>query len=271
MEARSGLKTSPPTLERKLCQVVGVNQNYTSASGTLYHIQVEDRGPVLDRLTEREVRRVNLIVYSNYGEPDTHIVHGCDRDFDDLRTAEHNRFIETKVKELADEARPIVEAHEARQIAGIKKLLLEYHITKSETAKKAFEGKNALYPFLFSRAWRELKEERGRSVGAMPAAPSAELEPEAPPTDVVYPLDPELRERVMELERLIAQLGKDLRKLRERGSVDDILLQTCRKLVLRAEETLRGGVPSDFNLRRLEMTRGSLVKTWKQVKSRLNA
>jgi hypothetical protein len=39
--------------------------------------------------------------------------------------------------------------------------------------------------------------------------------------------------------------------------------------VLRAKDTLRGAVPSDFNLRRLEMTRNSLVKTWKQVKSLL--
>ena len=34
--------------------MVGLNQNYTSATGTLYHIQVEDRGPVLDRLRAGE-------------------------------------------------------------------------------------------------------------------------------------------------------------------------------------------------------------------------
>jgi len=256
-------------LDRKLCQVVGVNQNYTSSSGTLYHIQVEDRGPVLDRITEKEVRRVNLIIYSNYGEPDAHIVHGSDQDFEDLRTAEHNRFIEGKVKELADEARRLVEAHEERQIAKIKELLLEYHRTKSEEAKKDFEAKNAQYPFLFSRAWREIREGRARPAPVEPSAPTPELEPEAPPTDVVYPLDPELRERVLEIERLITQLGKDLQRLRARGIADDILTQTCRKLVLRAKDTLRGAVPSDFNLRRLEMTRNSLVKTWKQVKSLL--
>lgn len=249
--------------------MVGLNQNHTSASGTLYHIQVEDRGPVLDRVTEQEVRRVNLIVYSNYGDPDTHIVHGCDRDYEDLRTAEHNRFVEAKVKELAEEARRIVEGHESRQIARIKELLREYHLTKSESAKKRFEAANSLYPFLFSRAWRELKEEKGRPTAIPPPPPEAE--PEAPPTEVVYPLDPELRERVMEIERLIAQLGKDLRRLRERGTADDILIQTCRKLVLRAKEMLRGAVPSDFNVRRLDMTRSSLLKTWKQVRSRLKA
>lgn len=245
--------SSLPPLDRKLCQVVGLNRNYTSASGTLYHIQVEDRGPVLDRVTEQEVRRLNLIVYSNYGEPDTHIVHGCDRDYEDLRAAEHNRFIEAKVKELAEEARRIVEEHESRQIARIKDLLREYHLTKSESAKKGFEAANSLYPFLFSRAWRELKQERARP--ALPPPAPAGAEPEAPPTEVVYPLDPELRERVMEIERLIAQLGKDLRRLRERGTADDILIQTCRKLVLRAKEMLRGAVPSDFNVRRLDMTR----------------
>ena len=255
-------------LDRKLCQVVGINQNYTSGSGTLYHIQVEDRGPVLDRLTETEVRRVNLIIYSNYGEPDAHIVHGSDQDFEDLRTAEHNRFIEGKVKELADEARRLVESHEERQVAKIKELLLEYHRNKSDTAKKSFEAKNAQYPFLFSRAWREIREERARPTPAVPAAPGP-VEPEAAPIEIVYPLDPELRERVLEIERLITQLGKDLQRLRARGTVDDILAQTCRKLVLRAQETLGGAMPSDFNMRRLEMTRNSLVKTWKQVKSLL--
>src|SRR6185436_11432138 len=102
------MNASSGPLDRKLCQVVGINQNYTSGSGTLYHIQIEDRGPVLDRLTEAEVRRVNLI-------------------------------IEGKVKELAEAARALVEAHEERQIAKIKELLLEYHRTKSESAKKSFE------------------------------------------------------------------------------------------------------------------------------------
>jgi hypothetical protein len=261
------MKAPISPLDRKLCQVVGLNQNYTSSSGTLYHIQVEDRGPVTDPVVEREVRRVNLIIYSNYGEPDAHIVHGSDHDFDDVRTAEHNRLIEGKVKDLADEARRVVEAHELRQISKIKELLLEYHRTKSEAAKRSFEAKNTLYPFLFSRAWREIKEERARPAPA--ASPPAPDEVEAGPDEVVYPLDPQLRERVLEIERLIAELGKDLHRLRARGTADDILAQTCRKLVLRAKETLGGAVPSDFNLRRLEMTRNSLIKTWKQVKSRL--
>jgi hypothetical protein len=266
------VKSTHPPLDRKLCQVVGANQNYTSRSGTAYHIQVEDRGPVLDRVTEIEVRRVNLIIYSNYGEVDTRIVHGADTDFEDIRTAEHNRFIETKVKELAEDARRVVEDLETRQIARIKAALREYHQTKSEQAKQEFEGANALYPFLFSKAWQQLKEEHARPQPALAAPPPVEpeAEVEAPPIDVVYPLDAELREQVLEIERMIAQLGKDLRKLKERGTADDILMQTCRKLVLRSKDTLRGR-RSDFNVRRLEMTRTSLLKTWKQVRSRLKA
>src|SRR4029453_19018822 len=44
-----GGPSGPPersgSLDKKLCQVGGVNQNYTSAAGTLYHIQIEDLGP----------------------------------------------------------------------------------------------------------------------------------------------------------------------------------------------------------------------------------
>lgn len=264
---------TPPTsqLERRLCQVVGVNANYTSRAGTLYHIQVEDRGPVMDRVTEREVRRVNVVVYANYGEPNARIIHGRDHDFEDLRTADHNRFIESQVGEIVEAARRLIEEKEEQQVGQVKEALRRYYRTKSEEAKKEFESANQLYPFLFSRAWRELKEEKGRPAPAPPEAPPPEPEPEAPPTEILYPLDPELRERVIEIERVIAELGRDLRLLKQRGTADDILLQTCRKLVLRAKETLRGGTPSDFNARRLETTRASLVTTWKQVKSRLKA
>src|SRR5688572_6857298 len=112
-----------PGLEKRLCQVVGLNQNYTSKSGTFYHVQIEDRGPVVDRLSEREVRRVNLIVYANYGEPNARIIYGRDHDFDDVRTHEHNRFIEQKIAELANEARSVIEEREARLIARIKGLV----------------------------------------------------------------------------------------------------------------------------------------------------
>jgi hypothetical protein len=277
-------------LERRLCQVGGVNQNYVSAAGTSYHVQIEDRGPVLDRALEVEVRRVNVIIYANYGEPNARIVYGRDHDFPDVRTTEHNRLIEEKVKELAASARGVIEERERREVRRIKDLLREYYLTKDDEAKRQFELANAQFPFLFSRAWMELKNERG-AVPAQPAAPLpvempapipvAPVAPRPPapvdevevvellPEEVLYPLDEELRQKVLEIERLIAALGKDLRELKEKGRTDDILLQTCRKLVSRAKESISGREASEFNLRRLDMTANSLMTTWRQIKSRL--
>jgi hypothetical protein len=265
-----------PVLEKHLCQVVGVNQNYSSAAGTLYHIQVEDRGPLVDRVSEKEVRRLNVIVYANYGEPNARIVHGRDHDFADVRTREHNRFITQKIQELCQEARGIIEDREQRQVFQIKCLIYQYYRTKSESIKREFEEVNALYPFLFSRAWHEIRQERAgagpvEAAAAVVEPPPPEPEPEAPPTEVLYPLDPELRQRVMEIERVIIELGQDLHRVRQQGGADDILLQTCRKLVQRAKESLSGKEPSEFNARRLDMTRNSLITTWRQVRSRIRA
>lgn len=261
---------SPGSLDRRLCQVVGLNQNYSSAAGTLYHIQIEDRGPILDRVTEAEVRRVNVIVYANYGESNARIVYGRDHDFPDERTVRYNRFIEQKIQELASESHLIIEEKEQRQVFRIKGLIREYYLTKDEQRKKEFEEANATYPFLFSRAFRELKEDRAlgdaaAGEGAPPEAQGGEAETAA--GDVLYPLDAELRERVMDIERIIIELGQDLQELRARGGANDIILQTCRKLVSRAKESLTGR--DDFNIRRLEMTRNSLVTTWRQVRSLL--
>ena len=255
-------------LERRLCQVVGVNQNYTSGSGTFYHIQIEDRGPVLDRISEREVRRVNLIIYANYGEPNARIVHGRDYDYPDLRTQAHNRFIEQRIAELAGEARAVIEEKERRLVSRIKGLIREYYVTKEEAAKKEFETTNASFPFLFSRAWSELKQEKGM-LASVPVDAPAELEPQVAPEEVLYPLETELREQVIEIERIIIELGRDLQRLKAQGQADDILLQTCRKLVARAKDSLAGREGSDFSTRRLDMTRNSLLTTWRQVKSRL--
>ncbi|PYQ15175.1 MAG: hypothetical protein DMF80_10110 [Acidobacteria bacterium] len=255
------------SLDRSRCQVGGVNQNYTSRTGTLYHIQVEDRGPVLDRVSEREVRRLSVIVYANYGESNAQIIHGRDHDFPDVRTHEHNRLIEQKVQELAAQARDIIEEKEDRQVARIKALVREYYVTKNEATKKEFEAANAAFPILFSRAWMQLKADKAS--GPSPAPPPTTAPEVAAPEEVVYPLDPELRERVMEIERLIIELGQDLQQLKAQGGADDILLQTCRKLVSRAKEGLSGREPSEFNVRRLDMTRNSLMTTWRQIKSRL--
>jgi hypothetical protein len=258
-------------LDPRLCQVVGLNQNYTSSAGTAYHIQIEDRGPVLDRVTEEWVRRCNVIVYANYGEPNARIVHGRDHDHPDVRTLEHNRLIGARIQELAAEARAIIEEKEARQVQRIKTLVREYYLTKSDGAKKEFEDANAFYPFLFSKAWRELKQERSRppSSAALHGLEPPGGEPEDQAVDVLYPLDAELRERVIEIERIILELAHDLKVLKQRGTADDILVQTCRKLVARARDSLSGKEASEFSVRRLEMTRNSLVTTWKQVRSRL--
>lgn len=155
-------------LDRRLCQVGGLNANYTSSSGTPYHIQIEDRGPVLDRLTEKEVRRVNLIVYANYGEANARIIHGQDYDYPDRRTHEHNQFVQQSIQEIAQEARRTIEDKEQRQVFRIKCLIREYYRTKDEATKKEFEAANGLYPFLFSRAWKELKSQRVVSAASPP-------------------------------------------------------------------------------------------------------
>ncbi|HEY2941412.1 MAG TPA: hypothetical protein VGN09_03160 [Vicinamibacteria bacterium] len=257
---------TPPgagSLDRSRCQVGGINQNYTSRAGTPYHIQIEDRGPVVDRVSEQEVRRLSLIVYANYGEPNARIVHGADHDFPDLRTHEHNRFIEQKIQELAAQARQVIEEKEDRQVARIKALLHEYYATKDEATKKEFEEANVAFPFVFSRAWMEMKADKSSAAAAPPSADVAAAD------EIVYPLDDDLRERVIEIERLIFALGQDLSRLKQQGGADDILLQTCRKLVARAQESLSGREPAEFSARRLDMTRGSLMTTWRQVKSRL--
>lgn len=276
--------TADGPLEPQLCQVVGVNQNYNSSSGTLYHIQIEDRGPLIDRLTERSVRRLNVVIYANYGEANARIVHGRDHDLPDLRTHAHNTAVQQQIQHLAGQARQIIEEKEQRQVLRIKCLIREYYHTKNEDVKREFEEANGLHPFLFSRAWRELREERGRTVEAVtPVAPAPapvaagppqppEVEVvESPPEEVLYPLESDLRELVIEIERIVIELGKDLQELRRTGRMDDILLQTCRKLVTRAKESISGREPSEFSTRRLEMTRNALMTTWRQVKSRLRS
>ena len=55
------------------------------------------------------------------------------------------------------------------------------------------------------------------------------------------------------------------------GAADDILLATCAKILYRAHESLtqRAETGSDFAARRLEMTKNSLVTTYRQVRARL--
>ncbi len=285
MSALFDRPAAPPgtdtALDKHLCQVVGLNQNYSSAAATPYQIQIEDRGPLVDRVSEKAVRRLNVIVYANYGESSARIVHGRDHDLEDVRTRGYNAFVTAKIQELAQEARAIIEDREQRQVFQIKCLIYGYYRNKNEQTKREFEEANALHPFLFSRAWHEIRQERAATAAAGAAATAAivpppepeppVVEPDAPPTEVLYPLDPELRQRVMEIERVIIELGQDIQRLRVHGDADDILLQTCRKLVHRAKESLAGREPSEFNARRLDMTRNALITTWRQVRSRLKA
>jgi hypothetical protein len=264
-----GPPASDKDLPRQLCQVTGLNQNYSSKVGTPYHIQIEDRGPLLDAAIEQWVRRVNVIVYANYGEPNARIIHGRDFDFPDVRRQEHNRFIEQKIQELAAEAREIVEEREERLVRRLKTLLREYHQTKNESPKREFEEINTLYPFVFSRAFQELRQDKVRSTAEALVEPApAEPEPEVIEVETIYPLDAALRERVLEIERVAFELSEDLEQLKARGRADDIVLQTCAKLLGRARQNLhRESV--DFAARRLEMTRNSLVTAWRQVRALL--
>ena len=66
-----------------------------------------------------------------------------------------------------------------------------------------------------------------------------------------------LRERVIDIERVIWSWGQDLSYVKARGVADDILLQTCRKLCTRAKESIWREGLSEFTIRRLDMTRNA--------------
>jgi hypothetical protein len=256
---------------------MGLNQNHSSRSGTSYHIQIEDRGPIFDDAAEAWVRRVNLIAYANYGEPTARIVYGKDHDFPDTRTHEHNRAVALRIQALASEARQVLEDKETRRVARIKDLLERYYRNRDDKLKREIEDANALYPFIFARAFQELKADRPAAAEA-PAAvvPPEPAVPEAPAIagpeleETEYPLDPTLRELVLEIERVAGELQRDLASLKARGAADDILQATCAKLLARAKDSLkRHDTSSDFATRYLEMTRNSLVTAYRQVRARL--
>ena len=259
-------------LDRKLCQVGGVNQNYTSAAGTLYHIQIEDRGPVLDKASNRELRRVNVIVYANYGEQNAQIVHGRDHDYPDIRSHAHNTFIKSRIADLAAEARRVIEEAEQKQVMRIKCLIREYYLTKSEVVKKEFEEANTVFPFLFSRAFLELRMERANAPSAAAgASPTAIPDLETLPVEEARSAADIVKELAAQIQQIMGDIDDGLQRLKAAGKSDDILVQTCRKLITRAQETLADPEASGFTVRRLEMTRNSLSTTLRQVASRLKA
>ena len=85
-------------------------------------------------------------------------------------------------------------------------------------------------------------------------------------------MDPDQRKVVLSIERVRGQLQRDLAALKEKGAADDILLTTCAKILHRTHEALTQRAPpgSDFSVRRLEMTKNSLVTTYRQVRARLS-
>jgi hypothetical protein len=265
-------------LPRHLCRVMGLNQNHSSRSGTSYHVQVEDRGPIFDDAAEAWVRRVNLIAYANYGEPTARIVYGKDHDFPDIRTHEHNRVVAQRIQELAGEARQVLEDKETRRVARIKGLLERYYRTRDDKVKREIEDANALYPFVFARAFQELKADRPAATAAPaapatpePAVPEAAATPGPELEETEYPLDPAQRELVLEIERVAGEMRRDLASLKARGAADDILQATCAKLLARAKDSLtRHDTSSDFATRYLEMTRNSLVTAYRQVRARVS-
>jgi hypothetical protein len=264
-------------LPRHLCRVMGLNQNHSSRSGTSYHVQIEDRGPVFDDAAETWVRRVNVIACANYGEPTARIVYGKDHDFPDIRTHEHNRAVAQRIQELAGEARQLLEEKETRRVGRIKDLLERYYRTRDDKVKREIEDANALYPFVFARAFQELKADRlaaseapAASAAPEPAVPEAAAPPGPGLEETVYPLDPAQRELVLEIERVALEIQQDLAALKARGAADDILQATCAKLLARAKESLtRRDTSSDFATRYLEMTRNSLVTAYRQVRARV--
>ena len=259
-------------LPRHLCRVMGLNQNHSSRSGTSYHVQIEDRGPIFDDAAEAWVRRVNLIAYANYGEPTARIVYGKDHDFPDIRTHEHNRTIAQRIQGLAAEARQVLEEKETRRVGRIKDLLERYYRSRDEKVKREIEDANALYPFVFARAFQELKTERPTAPHP-PASPVPEAAaPPAPPLEETeYPLDTAQRELVLEIERVAGEMQRDVGELKARGAADDILQATCAKLLARAKDSLaRRDSSTDFATRHLEMTRNSLVTAYRQVRARLS-
>jgi hypothetical protein len=239
---------------------MGLNQNLSSRSGTPYHVQIEDRGPVFDDAREEWVRRVNVIAYANYGEPTARIVYGRDHDFPDVRTHEHNRTVAARIQDLAGEVRRVLEEKEGRQVARVKQLLERYYRSRDEGLKREIEEANALLPFVFARAFQELKGER--------PAPGEPPPPE--PEETVYPLDAAQRGIVLEIERVAEELQRDLATLRAHGAADDILQATCAKLLARARDSLtRRDSSSEFATRYLDMTRNSLVTAYRQVRARV--
>jgi hypothetical protein len=256
--------------------VGGLNKNYVSSAGTSCHVQVEDYGPVVDRATEEYVRRVNLIVYANYGSSEARIVYGRDNDYPDVRTLEYNAVIQEQMNQLLVLAQATVEEMEQRELALIRTSLGNRRQASDDELRTEFKECETLYPALFKRALSELRAYQARQ-GTLPApppsrpaeAPEGVASPGVPADETVYPLDAETRRPVIEIEALIVKLGQDFLRLKAYGLADDILLQRCKKLVDQARGEISRGRGGEMQARLLDMTLDNLAKMWRQVRSQL--
>ena len=191
----------------------------------------------MDRATARELRRVNVIVYANYGEQNAQIVHGRDHDYPDIRSHAHNTFIKSRIADLAAEARRVIEEAEQKQVMRIKCLIREYYLTKSEAVKKEFEEANTIFPFLFSRAFLELRMERATLPHAVAAGASPTALPDLLPVEEARSAADIVKELAAQIQQIMVDIDDGLQRLKAAGKSDDILVQTCRKLIARAQET----------------------------------
>jgi hypothetical protein len=258
------------TLDRALCRAGGLNHNFKSGSGTPCHVQIEDYGPVVDRTSEQEVRRLNVIVYAGYGTPKARIVFGRNFDYPDVRTREYNETIKDTMGELVVQAQAELEQMEQRELACLRVWFTGRGASSDDELREEFQEFHELYPTLWKRALGELRS------GAIPIAPpvrvAAKVEPPPPaaPADIAYPMDAERRRRVIEIEGVIATLGQDLGRLKAEGGAYDLLLQRADRLVSKARETLGARHSSgDVDLRLLDITLDNLGKLSRQVRSLL--
>jgi len=262
-----------------------VNQNYLSTTGTQYHVQVEDRGPVLDPVTESHVRRVNLIIYANYGEANARIIYGHDYDWDDVRTIEYNRLMDERVKELTAAAREIIEEKEARQIGRHQEPHPALLPHQGRGGEEGVRGRERPVPLLFSRAWPSssgsVTTARCRYGWRSSCRPRVRPRsrrtsrrswiPARCPRRFSIRWIPRYASESSRSSGFITDIDSGVTELRSRGAADDILVQTCRKLIARAREILAGKEPSEITIRRLDTMRQTLLTTWKQIQSRLKS
>ena len=209
-------------LPRHLCRVMGFNKNHSSRTGTLYHLQVEDLGPIFDEATEAWVRRLNVIAYANYGEPTARIVYGKDHDLPDTRTHEHNRVVAQRIHDLAAEVALVLEEKEEGRSQKSRRAF-----TVRATTPSGSSGSEPLTARPRAPRSSRRAEPDGRS-----AAPPPELHRRRGGSSARRP-----PARARARDRARARARRDLSALAARGAADDILQATCA--AAGAKESLR--------------------------------